>query len=142
MTVEITPALVGLAGVIVGGAIQAGVQLVLARRNHLLTKKSEAYLTFFQGLAATSHARTEKDFSAANELMAEGRALIAVYGSEVVVMAMAEAFRREGKLHDEGAWQVHAAMLKAMREDIFGKAYSSDIRLLFEVLYGAKEREK
>ena len=140
MNVELTPALIGLAGIVVGGALQAGMQFVLARRSHERTLKAQAYLTFFKGLAATSHSRSDEEFSAGNGVMAEGRALVAIYGSEKVVEAMAMSFRQEGKLHDEGSWQVHAGVLKAMREDILAERYNSDSRALFEVLYCAKER--
>jgi hypothetical protein len=142
MNFELTPALIGLAGIVVGGAIQASVQLILARRTHERTLKAQAYLTFFQGVAAASHSRTDQELSEGNTLMAEGRALVAIYGSEKVVEAMAKSFRHAGKLHDDGSWEVHAAVLKAMREDTSGEEYGASIRDLFEVLYGAKERVK
>ena len=142
MSIDVTPALIGLSGVVIGGILQASVQLWLARSDHVRKLKAQAYLTFFQGLAETSYAQTKEQMDAANARLTEGRSLVALYGSEKAIEAMAISFRLGGNLHDEGAWQVHADMIKEMREDTSGQKFRAESRLIFEVLYGAKGREK
>ena len=138
MTVEITPAFIGLAGVIVGGVIQAGVQLFLARRNHSLTQKSSAYLTYFQGLAASSNARTPKAKEEARTLLAEGQGLVALYGSEKAVAALA-ALRKCHTAHDAPTKELVGRAFKAMREDILGGKTDVEGNDLYDVMFISDE---
>ncbi len=141
MTFEITPALVGLAGVIVGGAIQASVQLFLARRNHSLAQKSQAYLTYFQGLSAAGYAQTDEERATARSLLAEGQGLVALYGSDEAVAALSAVRRNDVVLNDSHKVLMSKA-IKAMREDVLGSKTSLDGRSLYGVMFIDEEIEK
>jgi hypothetical protein len=130
VSVELTPALIGLAGIVVGGAIQASVQFLLARRSHLRTQKSEAYLKYFKGLSAASYAKTDEDRVVARQILAEGQGLVALYGSTKAIDALA-ALRRLGDTSVDRVAQV----ISAMREDVVGFESSLDSSSLYEILF-------
>jgi hypothetical protein len=137
MTFETSPALVGLAGVIVGGAIQASVQLFLARRNHSLAQKSLAYLTYHQGLAASSYAQTPKQIEAAHALLSEGQGLVALYGSAKAVMALAALRSSE----DVPPVELYGRVFQAMREDISGGKSDVDSKALYDVMFISESKQ-
>ncbi len=140
MNIELTPALIGFSGVVIGGILQAVVQLRLAKSARMRDLKAQAYLTFFQGIAGTSPELSKDERDKARQLVAQGRALVGLYGSKKVVKAMAASFRLEGDLHGAEAWPVHANMITAIREDASGQRIDLETgRSLFEVLYGSKE---
>ncbi len=94
---------------------------------------------YMRGISEITHANGAEEKAAARAIVAEGRGLTALYGSDLVIENMTRAFELGDDLHSPSAWPVHAAMLKAMREDASATKSLVDDRLLFETVFGKEK---
>ena len=133
-------ACVAVASAIIGGVLQALFQKRQAREQATRQQKTDAYASYFKGVALLSHAQSEHEIAQGNAIVAEARGRVALYGSREVIEAMTAAFRCGPVSNDDMA--VHAQMIRAMRADTnLGNGEASDLAL-FEMLYGEERKRR
>lgn len=137
------PLLIAIFGVLsaaVGGVLHALFQRWQKRGDDHLSQKVAAYTAYFNGIAQLSHAANDAEAARAHAVIAEARGRVALYGSIEVLQAMTAAFRC-GPIRDEDL-HIHARVVRAMREDADLARGSPSDEVLFEMLYGSKEKRK
>ena len=132
-------ALVGLFGVLLGGVLQAAFHRFNTRDDFVRQKKTEAYLLFFEGVAELSHARSDQEKALAMAKVAEARGQCVLYADDSVLEKMVVAWRCGPVKYED--LEAHAEMIRAMRQEALGRQSSSSNQVLFEIVYGSKDRD-
>jgi hypothetical protein len=135
------PLLIAIFGLIaagLGAVVHSLFQRWQNKDDSLRSQKIESYASYFNGVAQLSHALTKEEVAQANAIIAEARGRIALYGSPEVIEAMTRAFRC-GPIRDEDE-AIHAAMIRAMRNDADLASGHPSEQALFEMLFGTKDK--
>ncbi len=131
-------AIFGLLAAGLGAVVHSLFQRWQTKDDSLRSQKIESYASYFNGVAQLSHALTNEELARGNAIVAEARGRIALYGSPEVIEAMTRAFRC-GPIRDEDA-AIHAAMIRAMRNDADLASGHPSEQALFEMLFGTKDK--
>ena len=82
-------AILPLAGVVVGAALQLWLSRTADREKHVENLRTEAYVDYLKSVAASAHLRSDSDLRDARRDAAYARTRIAVYGNAPVIRALA-----------------------------------------------------
>jgi hypothetical protein len=135
-------AIVGFAGVLVGGLIQAATTRGVEARRFERESKWDLYSKYFLTLGelSFSNPKTERHHNALS-LMAQLRGRIGVVGSSEVIEAVGNVFRHPD-LHSEAAQEAMAIALAAMRSDVGGGHDNVSKEALTQLMFGSREDMK
>jgi hypothetical protein len=122
-------ALLPLAGVLLGAALQFLLGRAGEREKHLASLRSQAYADYLQAVAAAAHINSDEAYLDALKSAADAKARIAVYGTASVIKMLAR-FEREGAaLNTDAAVKAFVGLVSAMRPDS-GGVTDQDLRLV------------
>ncbi len=137
------PAVLALAGVVVGACLQASLAFLFGRRTEAikvaLAARVMAYGDFTKGVSGIAEAQQAGDASAqrvATAVLMDAKARIALYGSPGVVNALAEFWRAGARLSTPAQLSAFISLVSAMRADSTAVGQGADNDDLSMILIG------
>ncbi len=139
LNINIVTALVGVLGVLLGALVQYlfGQRVELAR--HYQGLRTASYVDFIKSIAGIAMAQKMKSPERELEfsiMMVDAKSRIGIYGSEPVVAATAEFFRRHGALTSALAFSSFLAIVAPMRSETPGGETAISTANLSQLLFG------
>ena len=137
---DIIIALVAIAAVIVGAALQYFSVQRTESAKHYQQLRSNAYVDFIKsvaGIAITQKSENHEKEMAFTILLTDAKSRIAIYGDKSVVNAMAQFFREHGALNPPQAYNSFVSLVQTMRKKNYKLA--EDISIIKK--YEAKEKK-
>ena len=127
----------GLAGIIIGGAIQFWLTRYFDNKRFQREIRRSAYEKYLRGISQLSFVPDDNDAHlAALAIIAEARGQIALCGSDEVIMRMNRVFQHGNDLYAANAREDIQALILAMRRDSLGSSLSEMETELFLMMYG------
>ena len=109
-------AVLPLAGVVVGAALQFWFSRASERRKQLEVLRAESYVDYLRSVANAAHASSTDELRVARKAAADAKSRIVVYGTADVVVALAQFEQANPVLNNDRSCRALASTMRQKRD--------------------------